>query len=343
MRKSRKCGNHDTVRVLRKQLRGMLSHDPGDPGYRRLRYVRYADDVLLGFIGPKAEAEQIKQRLTQFLRDDLMLELSQDKTLITHARTDAARFLGYEITVRHDNRKLTAGSRSVNGSIGLHVPKQVVKAKCAPFLQRGKPAHRSPLLNYSDHKIAETFGAEYRGIVQYYLLAGDVWRLSRLRWVMETSLLKTLAAKHRSSVTKMARRYKTTVSTPYGPRKCLQVSVEREGRKPLVARFGGIPLRRQKLAVLYDRQPVQAIIRRKELVGRLLAGRCELCTISGEVEVHHVARLTDLVKPGQPTPAWAQLMTRQRRKTLIVCGDCHGLIHAKPPIANAKSPESCLR
>ena len=106
-------------------------------------------------------------------------------------------------------------------------------------------------MNEQDYAIISRYGAEYRGIVQYYLLAGDVWRLNRLHWVMLTSLLKTLAGKYDSSVTKMARKYAATIETPHGPRKCMQVTVERgEGRKPLVATFGGIPLRRQKNAVL---------------------------------------------------------------------------------------------
>jgi hypothetical protein len=113
-------------------------------------------------------------------------------------------------------------------------------------MQRGQPAPRSQLMNDDDHAIIGVYGAEYRGVVQYYLLAGDVARLSRLHWVMVTSLLKTLAGKYDSSVTKMARKYQATLVTPFGPRKCMQVSVERgEGRKPLVARFGGIPLWRQ--------------------------------------------------------------------------------------------------
>ena len=187
---------------LRKQLRSLPSGDPHDPGYRRLRYSRYADDHLLGFTGPKAEAEQIKTRLAAFLRDDLKLELTQEKTLITHARTGAARFLGYEITVQHSRDR-----RTVNGVIGLRVPTAVIKAKCAPYLKRGKPEHRTELLNLDDPTIVSTYGAEYRGIVQYYLLAGDVWRLNRLQWVTQTSMLKTLAAKHGSTVTKMARKY----------------------------------------------------------------------------------------------------------------------------------------
>jgi group II intron reverse transcriptase/maturase len=335
--RARKRGDRVTARQLRKQLRSMPSGDPRDPGFRRLHYCRYADDTLLGFAGPKAEAEEIKARLATFLRDDLKLELSEDKTLITHARTQAARFLGYEITVLHNDRKVTRGRRSANGIVSLRVPAAVIKAKSAPYLTRGKPARRPQLLSEDDHTIVSTYGAEYRGIVQYYLLAGNVARLYRLHWVMETSLLKTLANKHRSSVTKMARKHKAVIDTPYGPRKCLEARIERSGRKPLVARFGGIPLRRQKDAVISDRALVPGIIRHKELVTRLLADRCEICGHGGEVRVHQVRKLADLGKPGQPRPAWAELMAWRRRKTLVVCPPCHDTIHAgqpHPPLAS---------
>jgi group II intron reverse transcriptase/maturase len=342
--RARKRGDRATVRELRKQQRSLPSRDTRDPGYRRLRYARYADDHLLGFAGPKAEAEQIKARLAEFLRDDLKLELSADKTLITHARTSVARFLGYEITVRHSDHKLTRGRREVNGDISLRVPLAVIKAKTAPYMTRGKPAHRTRLMNEDDYAIISTYGAEYRGIVQYYLLAGDVWRLNRLRWAAETSLLKTLAAKHRSTVPKMAARYGAVIATPHGPRKCFQASTDRgEGRKPLVARFGGIPLKRQRKAVLTDRQPVPAHPR-KELIRRLLADRCELCGHAGPTEVHQVRKLADLAKPGQPQPGWAELMAKRRRKTLPVCQACHTTIHPGQPAAfTQKSPESHVR
>jgi hypothetical protein len=194
IRRARYRGDRAAVRELRKQQRRMPRGDPQDPGYRRLRYIRYADDELLGLTGPKAEAEQIKARLTAFLRDDLKLELSPGKTLITHARTGAARFLGYEITVQHADHKVTGGRRAVNGAIGLRVPRDVIKAKCAPYLKLGKPEVRPWLVNDDDHAIVSAYGAQYRGLVGYYLLAGDVWRLNRVRWVMETSMLKTLPA-----------------------------------------------------------------------------------------------------------------------------------------------------
>ena len=133
-------------------------------------------------------------------------------------------------------------------------------------MRKGKPALRGPLLHDEDFTIVAKYGSEFRGFVQYYLLAQDVFRLELLRWVMETSMLKTLAGKYKSTVTKMARRYKAAVDTPDGQRMRLQVTVQRDkGKKPLVARFGGIPLKRQRTAVITDRNPVMATARRNEL------------------------------------------------------------------------------
>ena len=216
--------------------------DPTDPGYRRLQYIRYADDHILGFIGPKAEAEQIKAGLAAFLRETLGLELNQSKTLITHARTRAARFLGYEITVQHCDTRLTNGRRSANGRIALRVPLDVIKAKMRPVPAPGQTLAPARLQNLDDYDIVRIYGAEYRGIVNYYLLAQDVWRLGTLRWNAETSMLKTLAAKHKSSVSKMAARYKAKVMTGDGLRTCFEARKRREGKPDLVARFGGIPL-----------------------------------------------------------------------------------------------------
>jgi hypothetical protein len=157
-----------------------------------------------------------------------------------------------------------------------------------------------------------------------------VFRLGTLHWIMETSLLKTLAGKHRSTVTKMARTYKATIETPDGPRACPQVIVERDGgRKPLIARFGGIPLRRQRTAVLTDQRPVMASTRRNELLHRLLVGRCEVCEAQENLEVHHIRKLADLNRPGRSDkPAWMHLMAKRRRKTLVICRGCHHDIHA---------------
>src|SRR5436190_5834354 len=303
LKRTRKRGDRAEARDLLKQLRTLPRDDPMDPGYRRLKYTRYADDHIMGFIGPKAEAEQIKARLARFLRETLGLELNQDKTLITHARTQPARFLGYDIIVQHCNTRITKGRRAANGIVALRVPPDVVKAKCAPYRQHGKPWHRPELQNLPDYDIVRIYGAEYRGVVNYYLLAQDVRRLAGLRWNAETSMLKTLAAKHQSTVAKMAARHKAKVITGDGPRTCFEASLKREGRKDLVARFGGIILRQDRRAVIEDPAPVPVHAPRKELIYRLLKRRCELCEQSATVAVHQVAGLKRLGEPGPGQPA----------------------------------------
>jgi group II intron reverse transcriptase/maturase len=335
IRRARRRGDRTAVRTLRRRRRTLPSKDPYDPDYRRLRYVRYADDVLLGFSGPKAEALEIKHLLGRFLHEELKLELSEDKTLITHARTGKARFLGYDIVAQHSDDKLTHRKRSINSKIGLRVPEEAITRRCALYMRHGKPWHRPQMLSDRDYSIISQYQAEYGGVVQYYLLAADVCRLHRLHWVMETSLLKTLAGKHSSSVAKMARKYKATIDTPYGPRVCFQTTVTRgEGKKSLVARFGGIPLRRQKKAVLIDRSPVLFTTSGNELIHRLMAGRCEVCGSTERLEVHHIRKLADLNKPGRnEKPAWVQIMAKRRRKTLVTCTSCHDAIHAGRPVA----------
>jgi group II intron reverse transcriptase/maturase len=327
---ARQRGDRAQARELRRQARILPSTDPMDPGYRRLFYCRYADDHLLGFIGPKAEAEQIKAELARFLRETLALELNPDKTLITRARSQPARFLGYDIIVQHCNTRLTRGRRMVNGKVALLVPPDVIKAKCAPYRQHGKPWHRAGLQNLDDYDIVRIYGAEYRGVVNYYLLAQDVWRLDALRWHAQTSMLKTLAAKHRSSVTAMAARHKAEAVTGSETRVCYEARRQRQGRKDLVARFGGIPLRQDRRAVITDPAPVPIWPPRRELVYRLRKRWCELCEQGATVAVHQVAALADLGRPGPGRPAWAALMARMRRKTLIVCAPCHEQIHATP-------------
>jgi len=212
------------------------------------------------------------------------------------------------------------------------VPLDVIKAKSAPYRRHGKPWHRSKLQNLPDFDIVRIYGAELRGIVNYYLLAHDVWRLSELRWNAETSMLKTLAAKHKSTVTKTAARHKAKIETPHGLRTCFEARIPREGKRDLVARFGGTPLKRNRDAVIRDPAQVPVPTPRKELIHRLRKRWCELCEHGATVVVHQVAGLSRLGKPGPDRPAWAALMARKRRKTLVVCRRCHEVIHANPVV-----------
>jgi hypothetical protein len=348
--KLEKKGRREEARQLRRQLQKLPSHDPDDPGFRRLHYVRYADDWLLGFSGTRREAEYIKEMIGRFLRNRLKLELSEKKTLITRGRSQAARFLGYEIVVHHNDAKHDRnGHRSINGQIGLKVPMDVVRDKRKTYMRRGKPAAMLTRAHDSDFRIVTRYQAEFRGIAEYYQLAYNRHRLGLLRWVMERSMTKTLGHKNKVSVNKVWNRYRATWQTPAGPRRGLQVTVERgNGKRPMVARWGGISLaRRTTRVVLKDNLPEIWRKRPAELIDRLMSGRCELCQSRTDVEVHHVRRLKDLLSKNQAEqPDWAQQMASRHRKTLIVCRNCHDGIHNGSSTGQASrnvAPESRVR
>jgi group II intron reverse transcriptase/maturase len=292
--KHHRKGEKREAAMYRKQAQKLPSVDTHDPDFRRLRYCRYADDWLIGFIGPKSEAEAIKQQLEIFLREELHLELSKTKTLITHARSQAARFLGYEITTLQKNAKRTKNAargtrcRSVNGRIGLRVPPKVLKDKCDRYKKDNKVIHRPELENDSDFTIMGLYQLEYRGIVEYYRLAYNLHTLDLLKWVMEVSLTKTLAHKHQTSVQKICDKYKAEWEENGTTHRGLRVVIPREGKKPLIATWGGISLQWDVKANLNDHPPHQTM-GRAELEKRLLAQKCEHCGATSRtdhIEVH---------------------------------------------------------
>jgi group II intron reverse transcriptase/maturase len=322
--------DHKDLQVLRKELRAMPCGDPFDPEFRRLRYIRYADDFLLGFIGPRNEAIMIKEKIRTFLKDELKLEMSPDKTLITNALTEKACFLGYDISA---DRPGPYGKGY--GNISLRIPIKKLEEKISRYTRDGKSVSRPELVNESDLAIIDKFGAEYRGIVQYYAYAANRCWLARLQWYMRDALLRTLAHKHKSSIAKMAKRFAGKTISKNGVMSCLSVTIHRDKGRPLYARFGGISLKTESFQAVdiedytldQDRR-----IKRSELVQRLGADTCEICGSRDRVQVHHVRKLSDLKVQGRKEkPAWLKVMAAMKRKTLIVCHECHTNIHAGRP------------
>ena len=294
-----------------------------DDSYRKLEYIRYADDFLLSFAGPKNEAEEIRNRISEFLEGELNLELSMAKTLITHARDEKARFLGYDLCVMQSDER-----RTVNGTIWLGVPREVIRKAIRKYTRNGKTVHRPELLLNSDYDIVARFQAEYRGLVQYYQMAHNVHRLNEVNWVTETSLLKTLAGKHKTSVNKIVKKHNSTRTVNGRTYRVFEAKVERKGKEPLVTHYGAVPLERKPDARITDKITGPRGTR-VELLQRLSSDECEMCGKKGKVEVHHVRKLRDVNKPGRKNkPAWIQRMASLRRKTLMTCVTCHDAIHA---------------
>jgi group II intron reverse transcriptase/maturase len=328
-KKAKARGDMQSYRYWSIQAREVPARDANDPNYRRLHYVRYADDFLLGLIGSKEEAEAIKQRIKNWLQDELKLEMSEEKTLITHAKEDRAKFLGYEVGVMYSESKPT-----INGHIELRIPEAKLTSIENRYMRESKARHRAELTQDSDYDIVTKYGAELRGIVQYYLLARNIRRLGKVERTIRLSLLKTLANKHKTTVMSVWKKYKYRHPTPNGQRMGLMVVVFREGKEPLLARFGELPLKRRENAEIQDETPdwITRNISRTEILQRLLADKCELCGSTETVNVHHVRALKDLGKPGRKdVPAHVYVMAARRRKTLVVCHHCHVAIHNGTP------------
>jgi group II intron reverse transcriptase/maturase len=344
-------GDWERVALLKQQRNKLPSVDTQDPNFRRLKYVRYADDFLLGFVGTKAEARQVKAKIGVFLKEHLNLEMSETKTLITHARSDYAQFLGYSIRTNHDDGQMTRGKdgirrRNVNGIIRLGIPYGRIDERCKEYMKKGKPIHIAPLIHYSDAHIIDAYQNWFRGIAGYYKYATDRHKLSKLKYAMEISLVKTLAHKYKTSVRDIYRRYHGYQVVNGRKYKTLQVDVPTKHAVRTIY-WGAIPLRTQtdwneplKDAPRYRSRWISS---RSDLIQRLQANTCELCGSTQDVEVHHVRKLADLKKrwAGQKEkPKWVETMIALRRKTLVVCYQCHVSIHAGRPTPTNRVNES---
>jgi group II intron reverse transcriptase/maturase len=327
---AKRKGDREAFKAADRQMRSLPSYDVHDPTYRRLRYIRHSDDFLLAFTGPKDEAASVKEALATFLGETLHLNLSDAKTLITHGRTKSARFLGYDIGVGHnDSWRDTDGKRNANGEIILRLPADALQKFCGRYMKRNKPIHDPIQMQASDYDIVLYYNTAFRGYVQYYQLAQNLHQLNKLEWVMSTAMLKTLAAKHQSTVQKMADKYKCVIETEHGSLKGFRVVVPRDDKPPLIAEFGGIPLVTKSRVSKITDGVLHRLISRNDLLTRLLAERCEMCSSTERIEVHHIRKLADLKKFGRKEkPPWVDLMSSMRRKTLVVCKKCHDAIHA---------------
>lgn len=296
---------------------------------KKIKYVRYADDFLIAVNGNRQDCEKIKQELTEFISTTLKMELSQEKTLITHSNTPA-RFLGYDVRVRRDQQIKPKGkfkTRSMNNKVELSIP---FKDKIEKFLfsngivkqrsDNGKlePIHRPQLLNRTDLEIVTIYNAELRGICNYYGLASNFNKLIYFNYLMEYSCLKTLAGKHRSKVSKIRAMYKDGTgkwAVPYETKTGI--------KKMYFANYADC--KGKKFTDIVPQTAKNYSHDVTTLESRLKAKICEVCgyTESDRYEIHHVNKVKNLKGKSE----WEKIMIAKRRKTIVVCHKCHMAIH----------------
>lgn len=316
------------LKKLRKELCQIPAKDQSD---KKIVYVRYADDFLIGVNGTKEECQQIKSLLKEYLTEHLRLELSDEKTKITHS-SDCARFLGYDVRVRRNNqlKKRSDGviQRTLNLSVELLVPlkdkieRYMLDNKIAIIDKDGKfkPMHRNALVNNTDLEIVDNYNAQTRGICNYYSMASNFGRLDYFVYLMEYSCLKTLARKHQRSIGQMIDKYRygKTWAIPYETK---------SGKKYMpIVRFTDMRAKRKSR---YS-QDIDKIVNPhygfNELDKRISAKKCELCGAENiAFEIHHINKLKNL----KGKELWEKVMISRKRKTLVVCKKCHYKIHGR--------------
>lgn len=344
---ARKQGDYATAHQLELERRLIPSQNVNDPNFRRLRYLRYADDFILGFIGTKAEAEAIKVEIGNYLKNKLHLTMSEEKTLITHTRTEYARFLSYSVSVYHSDDKLTqrgetkTKTRSINGKIRLGIPYGLVDENAREYMVNNKPISEAALLAFSDANIIDIYQQRFRGIAEYYKYAADRKQLGKLKYVMEQALVSTLANKFKMTKAQVYARYRGTLEVGTTTYKTLQVEVPKKNGSRLVY-WGAIPLKvidAGSKPIFDTRYKEQSQDVRSDLIQRLQAEVCELCGKQTKCEVHHIRKLANLktrYTGRREKPEWVKRMIAMQRKTLVVCEQCHADIHAGRPTPSTR-------
>lgn len=318
------------LKAIEQERAAFPSGDEMDGSYRRLKYIRYADDFILGVISSKEDALRIKEDIKSFLSESLALELSEEKTLITHTGK-SAKFLGYEITVtrnNHQRRDVQGRLRRTYGKrVRLNVSMATLRDKLLEYgameikLRNGKeiwkPKCRSGLIFNDDLEILDRYNRETVGFCNYYLIANNCVVLHNFRYIMEYSMYKTFAGKYRSTVRKINKKYRLN--------KLFTVKYEQQG--VIKSRtFYKTSFKRRTTAFngSCDIEPYSiADVSRTNLTDRLKAEKCELCGATGKLIMHHVRNLKDL----KGKESWKRLMSARKRKTIALCPSCHRLRH----------------
>lgn len=318
------------LKAIEQERAAFPNGDEMDESYRRLKYIRYADDFILGVIGSKEDALRIKEDIKSFLSESLALELSEEKTLITHTGK-SAKFLGYEITVtrnNHQRRDVQGRLRRTYGKrVRLNVSMATLRDKLLEYgameikLRNGKeiwkPKCRSGLIFNDDLEILDRYNRETVGFCNYYLIANNCVVLHNFRYIMEYSMYKTFAGKYRSTVRKINKKYRLN--------KLFTVKYEQQG--VIKSRtFYKTSFKRRTTAFngSCDIEPYSiADVSRTNLTDRLKAEKCELCGATGKLIMHHVRNLKDL----KGKESWKRLMSARKRKTIALCPSCHRLRH----------------
>lgn len=326
-----KKGDITTVALLAQKMRDIPSFDAHDPAFARVRYLRYADDWIIGLVGSNALAIQLKEQIKVFLQEELKLTLSEEKTHIRHAGTEQAKFLGTLISIQGGgNAEAKVVTVTRNGSkfrkrVTGWLPK--MKMPVDDLIKRlhskgfctveGEPVGKVAWVNLTHEDILLRYSATLRGLANYYGFADNYSAITRIQYILQHSAAKTLATKFRLKsrsivFRKFGRSLKAKTEVSENEVKETHLWLESDFRRKPNRFLGGDPPK-----------PLNEIWI-KRLTRSHLGSSCCICNASNGIQMHHVRHVR---KAGHKPKGFHKVMGLINRKQIPVCLECHGKIH----------------
>ena len=327
-KRSDKC-----VKTLEKQKLSMPSVDLNDPGYTRAKYIRFCDDFLIGITGSKSQAEHIRAEVAEFMRNELSLEMNMEKSHITHAYDSHAKFLGMYIS-SGKARDVAKRVKTTSGTFSKVIPRRTgqqtiyLKIPTIDILKRladrgyckrtdrnyYKPKHVGFLTAFSDQDIVKHYSAVWRGIKNYFSCSDYISPLNTIKYILKTSCVLTLSAKHRRSAHETYRKHGHSIKISYtnpDNGKTKQTNLDQSSNNEK---------KKFRINEDVDRMKIWLNLRSRSALDQ----NCKICNSEEQVEMHHVRHIR---KIGSTIKGFHKVMASLNRKQIPVCKDCHGKIH----------------
>jgi nicotine oxidoreductase len=320
------------IKTLTKQLRTLPSRKQDDPDFIRIKYIRYADDWIVGITGPKALAETIKEEIRCFLKEDLKLQLSAEKTRITHAKSEEAFFLGTRLMVGS-----LRGEAKISVSISRHGRRfrrratgwlPILKVPIRKLVERlhrkgfcdseGFPSSKKAWVALDADQIIRLYNSILHGLLNYYRFADNFAALSRIQYILRFSLAKTLAHKYRRSMKAMLKKHGRNLHFQWklSDGRDREISfAENTDWQVKTDAFADNPADPDLLAW-------QVTLRTKSKLGF----PCLICGSERDVNMHHVRHIRKMEV--RKSSGFLAIMRALNRKQVPVCRECHLKIHS---------------
>ncbi|MDX7862326.1 reverse transcriptase domain-containing protein [Aeromonas caviae] len=316
---------------LSARLDQLPSNDQYDPDFVRVRYIRYADDWLIGITGSKELAVKVREQAGEFLKGTLNLELSMEKTKITHS-TGKAKFLGFLVGVANYKEALiqkiepeysdfSHRRRVGNSNVRLWLDGdellESLKEERFITIKDGKPFAQSKrsYVHLDPDEIVRRYSAIKRGWVNYYRPVMNLRFLAYVDYLLRMSLAKTLAHK-----------YRTSMKAQFQKRgRSLKVIREVKGRVKVTDYWECSFAKTVGVFNTNPRDPDSLFTRYAKQTSSRLLMKCCVCGSSDNINMHHVRHL----RKGNKTvvSGFNRIMADINRKQIPVCRKCHVQIH----------------